>query len=455
MQKTPARWLLPTLSVVALITCGPSLDHEVEKLASGGGSDGTRQMVLLAKGRAVDPLLRALDGTQTTEAGRVALVEVLASLSMRVDDERINDALFRCLREDRPTVRAAASRHLGRYRVKGAVAPLIRALDDGDALVRLAAAIALGLLEDRHTVEHQAQIAERMRQLATDPNPDLRTVALIRVETRVHEYVEEARKNILSGGLARAESTLIAALDYFPESKRARYRLGRFFVDEVDPPRGIDMLRAHGMLIDVPLLSLPPTIDGQVSPDEWSAAAVIDTFYALNTQHPAPMPTTVRTRARVGATHEGLYVAWTCFDSDPSAIVTRTKKRDEQFDRSYVEDRVEFFLDHKFSHARPFRHIAINSVGALVDVEFSAHSGTGNAEWDADVESAIWIGDDRWSVELLLRFGSDIPTPAAGDLWGANFVRSYRGSEYVQWVRTYPNGLQPDDFGVLRFPRDL
>ena len=36
-------------------------------------------------------------------------------------------------------------------------------------------------------------------------------------------------------------------------------------------------------------------------------------------------------------------------------------------------------------------------------------------------------------------------------MWGVNFVRSFRGSEYVQWVGTYPNGLVLDDFGILRF----
>ena len=62
------------------------------------------------------------------------------------------------------------------------------------------------------------------------------------------------------------------------------------------------------------------------------------------------------------------------------------------------------------------------------------------------------MGDDRWSVEIALRFADpELPSPQAGTLWGFNFVRTYRGAEFSQWVRTYGNAHSPDDFGVLRF----
>jgi hypothetical protein len=67
------------------------------------------------------------------------------------------------------------------------------------------------------------------------------------------------------------------------------------------------------------------------------------------------------------------------------------------------------------------------------------------------VESETSVGEDRWTVELLLRYDDTVKASAAGTMWGVNFVRSFRGSEYVQWVRTYPNGLVPHDFGILRF----
>ena len=41
--------------------------------------------------------------------------------------------------------------------------------------------------------------------------------------------------------------------------------------------------------------------------------------------------------------------------------------------------------------------------------------------------------------------------PAPGQMWGANFIRVYRGKEFVQWVRTSRNAMQPDQFGVLLF----
>ncbi len=57
--------------------------------------------------------------------------------------------------------------------------------------------------------------------------------------------------------------------------------------------------------------------------------------------------------------------------------------------------------------------------------------------------------DDR-HVARLGR--ADVPVPRPGDIWGLNFVRVHRGTEYSQWVRTYTSGgHSPDDFGVLRF----
>ncbi len=44
--------------------------------------------------------------------------------------------------------------------------------------------------------------------------------------------------------------------------------MGRFYLDETDPSRGIDMLREYGILIDVPRLRAPPTIDGKIGEDE-------------------------------------------------------------------------------------------------------------------------------------------------------------------------------------------
>ena len=73
--------------------------------------------------------------------------------------------------------------------------------------------------------------------------------------------------------------------------------------------------------------------------------------------------------------------------------------------------------------------------------------------WDAAASAAAFVGPDHWSVEYRLSLGQqDVPRPRPGDLWGLNFVRVFRGTEYSQWVRTYVNGgHSPDDFGVLRF----
>ena len=52
-----------------------------------------------------------------------------------------------------------------------------------------------------------------------------------------------------------------------------------------------------------------------------------------------------------------------------------------------------------------------------------------------------------------MEFGQpQLPRPKPGTVWGFNFVRTFRGREYTQWVRTFGlDAHNPDDFGLLLF----
>ena len=80
--------------------CTPSLDENVEQLSgSPKQREKARHKLLLAKERAVEPLLQALEDPQHA-AGRAELAEVLTRLMLRVDDPRLEGALLRHLRDD-------------------------------------------------------------------------------------------------------------------------------------------------------------------------------------------------------------------------------------------------------------------------------------------------------------------------------------------------------------------
>jgi hypothetical protein len=73
--------------------------------------------------------------------------------------------------------------------------------------------------------------------------------------------------------------------------------------------------------------------------------------------------------------------------------------------------------------------------------------------WNTTSQAAAHVGENFWSVEYRLDFAQDhVLQPQADRVWGFNFVRTFRGSEYSQWVRTYHSGgHSPQDFGLLVF----
>lgn len=54
-------------------------------------------------------------------------------------------------------------------------------------------------------------------------------------------------------------------------------------------------------------------------------------------------------------------------------------------------------------------------------------------------------------LSLLVRIDDRrLPAPTTGDLWGFNLSRTFRNTEYAQWVHTSA-AHAPDEFGILRF----
>ena len=100
-----AAWLL------TLLACEPSVDVHVQRLLTEGDDDATREL-LLARERAVEPLLAAF---ADSGAGHVhyRLTDVLFGLQGRIDDSRIVHTLERALLADReiaPLCHVAAGR---------------------------------------------------------------------------------------------------------------------------------------------------------------------------------------------------------------------------------------------------------------------------------------------------------------------------------------------------------
>ena len=452
-KKSPRRMLLHTLLALLCAGCGPSLEDSVEKL--GGSPEEraqARQDLLLAKDRSVEPLLDALRDPHFKEA-HPELVDVLVSLMMRVADARIEQALRQLLDADPdPRVRARVARQLGLFKRHGAIDALLEATKDTHGEVRFQALQALGSMEDKIDEVQQETLRERSRVLLLDAHPGVRMEATIRVEDFVDQWIDDARQQQLKAELAQAESLYSKALAYSPDSKQGNYRLGRFYLDNGQPEKGLSLLRQHGMLLDVPRLSHPPEIDGRLDEAVWQETARVDSFFQLSKVHQAALPSETRTKFFVGYTPQALYVGFIGHDAHPDSLVVGVKGFDDMTYGSWSEDRLELFVDADFDH-RTYMQMSINSQGTVVDAWHRRGLADYDTQWNAPAQAAAHVGADFWSAEYRLAFDPEHnPPPRPGTLWGFNFVRTFRGSEFSQWVRTYGvNAHSPDDFGLLRF----
>lgn len=438
--------LTALLLLAALSACGPTVEDQVSDLARGSASDETRQALLLAKDRAVEPLLEALGSAGP--AGRADMARVLTALLMRTEDERVEDALLGLLRDDpEASVRADVAQQLGLQRRASAVPALAAALSDPVGQVRQEAMTSLANLT-AHWGEHEPDILHYTRELSLGDHEGARIEALIVLTGAVESLRQEAQNVALAGDVVAADSLLRRALEIAPGEKRSGYALGRLHLDNGDIQRGQQILRDFGLLLDVPRLTAAPVIDGSIE-DLWKEAAHTDSLWLLGRGHEAALPADVRSDIYVAWRAEGLYVAITAWDDEPAEIIVGLKHDRDITRNSWREDRLEIFLD-PTAGDQAYQQLSVNSVGLSQHGQFMRSRGF-DWSWEVEGEWAARVGEDHWSAEALLRFGSSMPAPESGQMWAANFVRCFRGQEFIQWARTTGNSMRPDQFGRLLF----
>ena len=446
------RRALVLLQALSLTACGPDLDDLVERLEDPDERESARQELLLATDRAVAPLLAALEDPARA-AARPHLVDVLLSLMTRVQDGRILPRLeHHMLTDGDPEVRARIARGLGMQERAAAAGALVQALETERAAAVLQELLAAlnrldGLDEDLRRRAHAAAL-----RLATSTHTGTRMEARIRLAGVVDEFLEEARKAELEADLALALDLYRQAVAAFPGSWRANYRLGRHLFDNGRVDQGLERLRRHGMLLDVPRFPSAPRIDGRLDEPLWAAAARADTFYQFSNRHNAAMASDLRTQLLVGYTSEALFIGFRGFDAHPDSIVVGDHGHDGAIWR---DDMVELFIDANLDRMN-YVHTGVNSMGVVSDrylVKSDRSVRDEERAWDADGEAAAHVGEDLWSLEYRLDFGQpQLPRPKPGTVWGFNFSRTFRGREYAQWVRTFgPDAHNPDGFGQLLF----
>ena len=163
-------------------------------------------------------------------------------------------------------------------------------------------------------------------------------------------------------------------------------------------------------------------VDGVLDERAWEEADVLDLIYEWMPGDNVPPP--VKTDFLVTFNEKYLYMAFRCYDPDPSKIRAHIMDRDA-IDTFIQDDHVTVMID-PFNDERRGFQFRVNPLGVQADANFSEMEGYEDFSWDSIWKTAGKIYDWGWAVEIAIPFnqlrfpqGTDIQT------WGFSPERSY------------------------------
>jgi hypothetical protein len=189
-------------------------------------------------------------------------------------------------------------------------------------------------------------------------------------------------------------------------------------------------------------LSQKPVIDGKIDPSLKKNTASGSIRYLLGKEQKTAQ---VQTDIWCGYTDEGFYVAMECMEPQMDKLVKNPPGRSEM--ELWQGDSVEIFLmPPGDSMTRHFLLTAENLQG-----DYLEDSGADTELWNVLWQSAVCLGDDRWSVELFIPWKSLSLTGHEKGDWKANFIRTrWSANEFISWRHVNARYLEPQHFGTLR-----
>jgi hypothetical protein len=179
----------------------------------------------------------------------------------------------------------------------------------------------------------------------------------------------------------------------------------------------------------------PVTVDGVLSESVWKTPGSGGfTQRDPRDGQPATEPTTVW----VAFDKKYLYVAARLADSEPSKIVGRLGRRDEEVESDWFYFGVDPYHDRRSGY-----YFGVNPSGSILDGTLS-NDETEDATWDGIWQGAARLDDDGWTVEIRIPFDQLRFKRQDVYVWGVNFVRNIKRKNeesYFAWVPKEESGL--------------
>ena len=192
------------------------------------------------------------------------------------------------------------------------------------------------------------------------------------------------------------------------------------------------------LVVECAKVDTAPAIDGDLNDKTWSGLERMTDFSILGTKKQAEKQT------RVAVCHDGqrLYIAAWLFEPRLDQLQSSHTKRDGEL---WEDDCLEIFIDSN-NDRKTYYQLIVNPNGALFD------SKDGKKSWNGNITAAAAIGQDVWTVELVVPF-SDLDVPESRPrAFAVNWCREDKVSAVLSsWSALNARFLEPRNFGVLLF----
>jgi hypothetical protein len=189
--------------------------------------------------------------------------------------------------------------------------------------------------------------------------------------------------------------------------------------------------------------SRPPTVDGEVTEEEWGDAPVFKDFIQFEPRR--GQPSSVRTEARILYDSAFVYVAFTGWDPEPLTANLTRRDSDLTSDDFFVV-LLDTYRDRQSAYV-----FAVNPLGTQTDTRVAGDGRTNDATWDERWEARARIQDWGWSAEMAIPLSSIRFQPGENRTWGVNFGRGRRRTlELAFWTGPLENPLRVSQAGELR-----
>ena len=464
--------VLLLLPLLLLGACGDPVENHIAALLAGGEEAEVARLELnLAKKDAIEPLIRALENRAHPSRARVAFAEVLYGLYLREDNKKVLQVLIAALEDDDPELRRGVARSLGDLKRREAALPLLARLEvEREERIQTEILTALEAIVQKLDVfldagagwgqgETQYLEAEDKKRfglalqaiIAQTQSDTLRGAALEWLEVLAEEKTVAAYKLALKADLQNAENLLQEARDLVPDSKNVNQKRARFYYENEQREKGLEILDSIGLIAHAPRFTDSPTIDGALDEPVWQQASILDDFYASTYKYRV-QKASGRSEAFIGYRDQTVYVGVKVYEPTTQGLAADARGHDDG--NTWRDDCVELYFDSDHNLI-PFVQIIINSVGAVEDRLNRGRDGGGTMDWNADgLLIATSVSETFWTVEAAVpAAGLDGGSIAPGAVWGFNIcpVRVTNLSEFSQWAPTYGDSQRPDRIGYLVF----